>query len=101
MCIKLLSEIKVFKYFKDNLVVFKDVLFCYKDVKENVLNYILFKINLGEYVVFVGLFGGGKIILVSVIVCFWDVDSGEVRIGNVNVKDILKEELMNNVLFVF
>ena len=50
---------------------------------------------------FVGPSGGGKTTLASVIARFWDADSGEVIIGNVNVKDISKEELMDTVSFVF
>lgn len=101
MRIKPLSETKAPKYLKDNSVVLKDVSFCYKDAKENALNHISLKINPGEHVAFVGPSGGGKTTLASVIARFWDADSGEVRIGNVNVKDISKEELMNNVSFVF
>ncbi|AQS09630.1 iron import ATP-binding/permease protein IrtA [Clostridium saccharobutylicum] len=101
MRIKPLSETKAPKYLKDNSVVLKDVSFCYKDAKENALNHISLEINSGEHVAFVGPSGGGKTTLASVIARFWDADSGEVRIGNVNVKDISKEELMNNVSFVF
>lgn len=101
MRIKPLSETKAPKYPKDNSVVLKDVSFCYKDAKENALNHISLEINSGEHVAFVGPSGGGKTTLASVIARFWDADSGEVRIGNVNVKDISKEELMNNVSFVF
>lgn len=101
MDIKPLVEAKAPKNPKDNSVVLKDVSFHYKDAKENALNRISLKINPGEHVAFVGPSGGGKTTLASVIARFWDVDSGEVLIGNVNVKDIPKEELMNIVSFVF
>lgn len=101
MDMKPLIETKAPKNPKDNSVVLKDVSFRYKDAKENALNRISLKINPGEHVAFVGPSGGGKTTLASVIARFWDVDSGEVLIGNVNVKDIPKEELMNIVSFVF
>jgi ATP-binding cassette subfamily B protein len=101
MDMKPLVETKEPKNPKDNSVVLKDVSFHYKDAKENALNRISLKINPGEHVAFVGPSGGGKTTLASVIARFWDVDSGEVLIGNVNVKDITKEELMNIVSFVF
>jgi ATP-binding cassette subfamily B protein len=101
MDMKPLVEAKAPKNPKDNSVVLKDVSFHYKDAKENALNRISLKINPGEHVAFVGPSGGGKTTLASVIARFWDLDSGEVLIGNVNVKDITKEELMNIVSFVF
>lgn len=45
--------------------------------------------------------GGGKTTLASIVARFWDVNSGSVKIGGVNVKDIPKEELMDTVSFVF
>lgn len=101
MDIKPLVEAKAPKNPKDNSVVLKDVSFRYKDAKENALNRISLKINPGEHVAFVGPSGGGKTTLASVIARFWDVDSGEILIGNVNVRDIPKEKLMNIVSFVF
>lgn len=43
----------------------------------------------------------GKTTLASVVARFWDVNSGSVKIGGVDVRDIPKEELMNMVSFVF
>ncbi|UZQ50271.1 ABC transporter ATP-binding protein [Clostridium kluyveri] len=101
MAMKPLQETTVPKHPKDNSVSLHGVSFRYKDAKENALNNISLKINPGEHVAFVGPSGGGKTTLASVIARFWDVDSGEVAIGGVNVKDISKEELMNTVSFVF
>lgn len=101
MDIKPLGETKAPKHPEDNSVILNDVSFGYKDAKENALNHISLKINPGEHVAFVGPSGGGKTTLASVISRFWDTDSGEVIIGNVNVKDISKEELMDTVSFVF
>lgn len=101
MAMKPLQENAVPEHPKDNSVSLHGVSFRYKDAKENALNNISLKINPGEHVAFVGPSGGGKTTLTSVIARFWDVDSGEVAIGGVNVKDISKEELMNIVSFVF
>lgn len=55
----------------------------------------------GEHVAFVGPSGSGKTTLASLIVRFWDVTKGRVLIGNVDVKDISSETLMDKVSFVF
>ena len=45
--------------------------------------------------------GGGKSTLCNLIARFWDVDSGEVTLGGVNVKDYSMNSLMSNFSFVF
>ena len=49
----------------------------------------------------VGPSGGGKSTLCNLIARFWDVDSGEVTLGGINVKDYSMNSLMNNFAFVF
>ena len=49
----------------------------------------------------VGPSGGGKSTLCNLIARFWDVDSGEVTLGGVNVKDYSMNSLMSNFSFVF
>ena len=49
----------------------------------------------------VGPSGGGKTTLCNLVSRFWDVDSGEITLGGVNVKDYSMNSLMNNFSFVF
>lgn len=49
----------------------------------------------------VGPSGGGKSTLCNLIARFWDVDSGKVTLGGVNVKDYSMNSLMSNFAFVF
>ena len=49
----------------------------------------------------VGPSGGGKSTLCNLIARFWDVDTGEVTLGGVNVKDYSMNSLMENFAFVF
>lgn len=49
----------------------------------------------------VGPSGGGKSTLCNLIARFWDVDSGEITLGGVNVKDYNMNSLMSNFAFVF
>lgn len=85
----------------DNSVVLEDVFFHYNKASINALNGVRLAIAAGERVALVGPSGGGKTTLASVIARFWDVDSGSVKIGNVNVKDISKNKLMEYISFVF
>lgn len=89
------------KHPEDNSVELSEVSFRYKDAERNALENISLKIRPGEHVAFVGPSGGGKTTLASIAARFWDVESGSVKIGGVNVKDIPKEELMDTVSFVF
>ena len=86
---------------KDNSVELSHVSFRYKDAEKDALKNISLRIEPGEHVAFVGPSGGGKTTLASIVARFWDADSGTVKIGGVNVKDIAGEELMNTVAFVF
>ena len=49
----------------------------------------------------VGPSGGGKSTLCNLIARFWDVDSGEVTLGGVNVKEYSMNSLLENFAFVF
>ena len=49
----------------------------------------------------VGPSGGGKTTLCNLIARFWDVQSGEVMIGGINIKEINSDELMTKMSFVF
>ena len=89
------------KHPKDNSVELSGVSFRYKDAERNALENISLTIKPGEHVAFVGPSGGGKTTLASIVARFWDVNSGSVKIGGINVKDIPKEELMDTVSFVF
>lgn len=96
-----LSEPKSPKRPRDNSVELCGVSFSYSGAEKNAVDNVSFKINSGEHAAFVGPSGGGKTTIASLVPRFFDVQSGEVKIGGVNVKDIPKEELMNTVSFVF
>lgn len=85
---------------KDPSVELESVHFSY-DCKKEAISGISLKIGNGETVAFVGPSGGGKSTLASLISRFFDVNSGSIKIGGVDIRDIPKEELMNTVSFVF
>ena len=85
---------------KDASVSLKDVHFSY-DGKTDVIKGVSLKIQPGQTVAFVGPSGGGKSTLANLICRFFDVQSGSVRVGGADVRDITKEELMDTISFVF
>ena len=84
---------------KDASVSLKDVHFSY-DGKTDVIKGVSLKIQPGQMVAFVGPSGGGKSTLANLICRFFDVQSGSVRVGGADVRDIPKEELMDTISFV-
>ncbi len=95
-----LDEAKHPEHPKDASVELQNVHFNYNGETE-VLKGISLTIPQGQTVAFVGPSGGGKTTLANLISRFSDPQSGIIKIGGVNVKDIAKEELMDTVSFVF
>lgn len=81
-------------------VELEHVRFSYDGIKDALKNISL-SIPAGQTVAFVGPSGGGKTTLANIISRFFDPQSGVVKIGGVDVRDIPKEALMNTVSFVF
>jgi len=86
---------------RDNSVVFKDVSFTYEGASQPALDHVSFSVEPGQTVALVGPSGGGKTTAASLIPRFWDVSSGEVQVGGVNVKEIDPHVLMERIAFVF
>ena len=98
--LKPLEETEHPRHPENGTVELSHIRFSY-DGEQDVLKDISLTIPTGQKVAFVGPSGGGKTTLANVISRFFDPQSGSVRIGGVDVKDISKEELMNTVSFVF
>lgn len=101
MNLKPMAETFMPQHPSDYSVELCDVSFRYENAAEDALKHISLTVKSGEHVAFVGPSGGGKTTLASIIARFWDADSGEVKIGGVNVRRIPKTELMDMVSFVF
>lgn len=80
---------------------FKNVSFSYEGSDKKTIDGVTFKINEGETVALVGASGGGKTTIARLAARFWDVDQGEICIGGVDVRNISKKDLMDNISFVF
>ena len=86
---------------KDNSVEFRDVSFTYAGAEIPALDHVSFKVEPGQTVALVGPSGGGKTTAASLIPRFWDVSSGSVLVGGVDVRDTDPHVLMDQVAFVF
>lgn len=78
-------------------IEFKDVCFKYNKHSEPVLENISFKAKQGEKIGIIGSTGCGKSTFVNLIPRLYDVTSGEVLIGGVNVKNIKLKDLRENI----
>jgi len=70
----------------DGKIEFEKVHFAY-DEKQEVLKGIDFKVNPGETVAIVGATGAGKSTIISLITRLYDINSGNIRIDDVDLKD--------------
>ena len=88
---------------KNHSIEFEGVFFDYEktDSDEHILNDVNIKINENDSVALVGPSGGGKTTIASLIPRFWDVNQGSIKVGDVDVRDISTNELMENISFVF
>lgn len=82
---------------KSKDIEFKNVCFRYADGEPYVLNNISIKVKSGSTVAFVGQSGAGKSTMASLIPRFYDVTSGEILIGGVNIKDYQVHSLRRNI----
>ncbi|MBN2049109.1 MAG: ABC transporter ATP-binding protein [Spirochaetales bacterium] len=80
-------------------IEFRHVSFSYGE--HEVLHDISFTVPQGGVTALVGPSGGGKTTIANLTGRFWDIDTGEILIGGINIKDFPVEELNRTVSTVF
>jgi len=80
-------------------ISFKDVTFSYGD--KEVLKGVNLDIEENTLTAFVGPSGSGKTTMTNLIARFFDVSSGEIRIGDKNIRNIDPEAVLENISMVF
>ena len=73
----------------------EDVCFSYDKSKELIKNFNL-HVKPGERVAIVGPTGCGKTTVINLLMRFYDVDSGSIKIEDVDIKDVTKKSLRSN-----
>ncbi len=79
-------------------IEFDDVCFGYGE--KQVLDHVNLTIRPGTVTALVGPSGGGKSTVAKLIASLWDVSSGSIRLGGIDVKDIPLEQLNDSVAYV-
>ena len=82
----------------DNSITLKDVKFGYHD--QEVLHGVNMSLQAGSVNAIVGPSGSGKSTIAKLIASLWDVDSGSIEIGCVNIKNIALDDFNKRIAYV-
>ena len=74
-------------------IVFDNVKFAYKNRFKNAIDGVSLKIDQGQAVALIGRSGSGKTTLVKLLMRFYDLTTGAIRLDGINVKDFTKDRL--------
>lgn len=83
----------------EGAVEFRNVRFGY-DPEKPVINDFSLKVEPGQQIAIVGPTGAGKTTIVKLLMRFYDVDSGEILIDDVNIQDMTREDLRSKFAMV-
>ena len=89
----------VVKDFNKN-IRFEDVSFTYHhkdEERERVLSHLSFQIEKGKTVALVGPSGGGKTTICHLIPRFYEIDEGRITFDDIDIKDITRDSLRNQI----
>nr|WP_317853498.1 ABC transporter ATP-binding protein [Neobacillus sp. Marseille-Q6967] len=82
-------------------IYFDNVYFSYDEKEEMVLNEINLDVKKGETIAFVGMSGGGKSTIVSLIPRFYDITKGKIFLDGVDIRQYKVQTLRDKIGVVF
>ncbi|MDO4283288.1 MAG: ABC transporter ATP-binding protein [Clostridia bacterium] len=85
---------------KPGQIEFKDATFQYPDGDIPVLTHMNFKIEKGQTVAILGTTGCGKTTLLNLMMRFFDITEGSIKIGGVDIKKIPMKQLRDMIGYV-
>ncbi|WP_103534436.1 ABC transporter ATP-binding protein [Streptomyces sp. SM11] len=99
--VKPIPEVEAGSAPRDGSVEFRNVTFRYDGRNDEALSDVSFRLPEGTVTALVGPSGAGKSTVAQLIPRFWDVTSGSVLVGGVDVRDMTADQLMSTVGYVF
>ncbi|WP_273129226.1 ABC transporter ATP-binding protein [Bacillus weihaiensis] len=78
-------------------VEFKHVSFKYQEEENMIIHNLSLKVKRGETVALVGMSGGGKSTLVSLLPRFYDVTSGSILLDGIDIRDYQAQSLRQQI----
>lgn len=82
---------------RQGYIEFRDVTFSYPGAEKPALSNISFHANPGEVTAIIGGTGSGKSTLINLIPRFYDVDSGQILVDGVDVREMSQESLREKI----
>lgn len=86
--------------FKAGNLNFKNINFKYPKSEKNILNDLNLEIKEGTKVAFVGYSGAGKTTIIQLLLRSYDYKDGDIKIGEVSLKDMSANNLRQNIGYV-
>ncbi len=83
----------------NHIIEFKGVDFSYGGDSNYAVSHIDFSIDKGETVAFIGSTGCGKTTLMNLLLRFYEVSNGEIRIEGKNIKNMKLSDLRSKIAF--
>ena len=81
-------------------VVFDDVVFSYED-NQPILNHVSLNVEAGQSVALVGPTGAGKTTIINLLSRFYDIDSGQILIDGIDIRDVTLKSLRQQMGVIF
>src|SRR5699024_5132068 len=75
----------------------ENVSFTYDEDEREVLKNVSLHVDKGETIAFVGMSGGGKSTLISLIPRFYDVTGGSIKVDGIDIRDVKARSLRDNI----
>lgn len=88
------------KIFKNGNIVFENVSFKYPKGENDVIENLNIEIPQGKKVAFVGFSGSGKSTIIKLLLRVYDWKDGDIKIGNVSLRDMDAKVLRKNIGYV-
>lgn len=85
---------------ESNSIEYSNVTFSYPGRKDDVLSNVSLEIKKGDKVALIGKSGIGKSTFVKLLMRFWDVNEGSIKIDNKDIKDITTKSLRESQTLV-